>query len=164
MSGFRYKPRGDWFSFAKVRKLCFLCSCKQTRETSISHRRVCDVYVLLHPPERLPRMTVAEVRESVYNILNMYIFLTKTYRFTTGGLYSHPAAVWGTFYYGWMCFIWLLLDCWKKHPSTPILNAWKSKDNFNITLIGFVWNKKVIYTQDALRVSKKLTNFHFGVN
>uniref|UniRef100_A0A672N3G6 DUF5577 domain-containing protein n=1 Tax=Sinocyclocheilus grahami TaxID=75366 RepID=A0A672N3G6_SINGR len=28
--GFRYKPRGDWFSFAKVRKLCFLCSCKQT--------------------------------------------------------------------------------------------------------------------------------------
>ncbi len=28
--GFRYKPRGDWFSFGKVRKLCFLCSCKQT--------------------------------------------------------------------------------------------------------------------------------------
>ncbi len=32
--GFWYKPRGDWFSFAKVRKLCFLCSCKQTRETT----------------------------------------------------------------------------------------------------------------------------------
>ncbi len=27
---FRYKPGGDWFSFAKVRKLCFLCSCKQS--------------------------------------------------------------------------------------------------------------------------------------
>ncbi len=27
--GFRYKPRGDWFSFGKVRKLCFLCSYKQ---------------------------------------------------------------------------------------------------------------------------------------
>ncbi len=30
VGGCRYKPRGDWFSFAKVRKLCFLCSCKQT--------------------------------------------------------------------------------------------------------------------------------------
>ncbi len=39
VGGFRYKPRGDWFSFAKVRKLCFLCSCKQTCETSISQRR-----------------------------------------------------------------------------------------------------------------------------
>uniref|UniRef100_A0A672LEP3 Arachidonate 5-lipoxygenase n=1 Tax=Sinocyclocheilus grahami TaxID=75366 RepID=A0A672LEP3_SINGR len=27
VGGFQYKPRGDWFSFAKVRVLCFLCSC-----------------------------------------------------------------------------------------------------------------------------------------
>ncbi len=26
--GLRYKPRGDWFSFGKVRKRCFLCSYK----------------------------------------------------------------------------------------------------------------------------------------
>ncbi len=38
IGGFRYKPRGDWFSFVKVRKLCFLCSCIQTLETSISQR------------------------------------------------------------------------------------------------------------------------------
>ncbi len=37
--GFRYKPSENWFSFAKVRKLCFLCSCKQTCGTSISQRR-----------------------------------------------------------------------------------------------------------------------------
>ncbi len=39
VGGFWYEPRGDWFSFGKVRKLCFLCSCKQTRETSISQMR-----------------------------------------------------------------------------------------------------------------------------
>ncbi len=44
VGGVQYKPRGDWFSFATVRKLYFLCSCKQTRETSISHRRM--LYVL----------------------------------------------------------------------------------------------------------------------
>ncbi len=38
VGGFRYKPRGDWFSFAKVRKLCFICSCIQTLKTSISQR------------------------------------------------------------------------------------------------------------------------------
>ncbi len=32
----------------------------------------------------------------------------------TGGLYSPPGAVWGMFYYGWMHFIWLLLDCRKR--------------------------------------------------
>ncbi len=32
---------------------------------------------------------------------------------------------------------------------------------FNITPIGFVWKKKVIYTKDALRVSKTWANF-FG--
>ncbi len=35
----------------------------------------------------------------------------KTHGFVTGGLYSPPEAVWGTFYYGCACFIWLLLDC-----------------------------------------------------
>ncbi len=57
---FRYKPRGDWFSFAKVRKLCFL---KQTRETSISQRHTRDAYVLRHPPERFCIRQSAEVIE-----------------------------------------------------------------------------------------------------
>ncbi len=38
----------------------------------------------------------------------------------------------------------------QKHPSTAM-----------ITLIGFVWKKKVIYTSDASRVSKSQANFHF---
>ncbi len=42
-----------------VRKLCFLCSCKQTRENSISQRRASDTYVLHHPPEQLLCMTVS---------------------------------------------------------------------------------------------------------
>ncbi len=85
--------------------------------------------------------------KSVYKVLNMDIFLTKMHRFPTGDLYSPPGAVWGLFYYGWMCFLWLLLDCKKNTRLVPFYKAWKNKDNFFlITPIGFVWKKKVICT------------------
>ncbi len=95
-----------------------------------------DAYVLRHPPERLARKTVSRSeKKSVYNVLNMDIFLTKTHRFATGGLYSPPGAMWGTFYYVCACFIWLLLDCWTKTPPTPILTLGRARIIFYITPI-----------------------------
>ncbi len=45
LEDFDISQEGDWFSFAKV-TLCFLCSCKQTLETSISQRggRACVMH------------------------------------------------------------------------------------------------------------------------
>ncbi len=68
--------------------------------------------------------------KSIYNVSNMDIFLTKMHGFATGGLYSSPGAVWGTFYYRCACFIWRLLDCWTKTPTYSHSNACKSKENF----------------------------------
>ncbi len=61
--------------------------------------------VLGHLPERQS----AEVREkSLLCLKYRSIYLTKMHGFTTGGLYSPPGAVWGTFYYGcaalYLCF------------------------------------------------------------
>ncbi len=60
VGGFRYKPRRDCCCFGKLRKLCFLCSCKQTRENSIYQRRVRDAYIWIHIDEALihPRFTM----------------------------------------------------------------------------------------------------------
>ncbi len=44
-----------------------------------------------------------------------------------------------------------------KSGSSP--DGWR-----NITLIGFVWKKKVTYTYDASKAKKTKTNFHFWVN
>ncbi len=130
VGGFRYKPRGDWFSFAKVRKLCFLCLWKQTRETSISHR--CTLRI--HPTSSAgTACTYDSQRKWEKSILNMDIFLTKMHQFATGGLYLPPGAVWRTFYYGWAHFIWLLLDCWTKTPAYSHSNTWKSKKKCIIT-------------------------------
>ncbi len=52
----------------------------------------------------------------------------------------------------------------KKHPINPIVRLGGARTIFNITPIGFVWKKKVIYTEDALRVSKTQDNNHFWVN
>ncbi len=89
VEGFRYKPRGDWFSFAKVRKVCFLCSSKQTRETSISQRRAMPTSYVICRNGLLVWQSV-EVRKNVYYIWNMDIFVTKTHGFATGGLYPPP--------------------------------------------------------------------------
>ncbi len=62
VDGFRYEPRRDWFSFAKVRKRSF----------SEAHARR-----LRHPPERFPSTTVSG-SENLFNyIWNMDIYLTK---------------------------------------------------------------------------------------
>ncbi len=52
----------------------------------------------------------------------------------------------------------------KKHPLTPIQTLGRARIIFNITPIGFIWKKKVIYTEDALRASKTQANFHFWVD
>ncbi len=49
-------------------------------------------------------------------------------------------------------------------PAYTIVRLGGARTIFNITPIGFVWKKKVIYTYDALRVSKTQANFHFWVN
>ncbi len=72
--------------------------------------------------------------------------------------------MWSAFYDGWMHFIWLLLDYWISTTMHCNYKAWKSQDILNITLIVFVWKKKVIYTLDGLRVSKLWGYFHFWVN
>ncbi len=101
VGGFWYEPRGDWFSFGKVRKLCFLCSCKQTRETSISQMRARHI----RPPSSAGTACMYQDSQQkwekrVYYVWNMDILLTKAHGFATGGLYSPPGAVWGMFYYG----------------------------------------------------------------
>ncbi len=60
-------------------------------------------------------------KKSVYYVWNMDIFLTKMHGFATGGLYSPPGAVWGTFYYGCVRFTSRLLNCWQKAPAYPPL-------------------------------------------
>ncbi len=95
---FRYKPRGDWFTFAKVRKLCLL---KQMRETSISQRHAQRIRptssagTLLHT-------TVSRSDRKVFISFEICIFfLQKLIDFWPArGLYSPPGAVCGTFYYG----------------------------------------------------------------
>ncbi len=56
----------------------------------------------------------------VYNILNMDNFLTQTHGFATGGLHS-PAHFWTA----------------EKTPAYSHSKAWRSKDHFYITPIGF---------------------------
>ncbi len=60
----------------------------------------------------------------------MDIFLTKTHWFATGGLYSPPGAMWGSFYLWWECFIWHLVDCSTETPADYNDNAWNNQDNF----------------------------------
>ncbi len=124
--GFRYKPRGDWFSFAKVKKLCFLWSCNQTCDTSISQKW--RIRPTSSAGNGLHVWQIPEVR--VYYVWNMDIFLTKTHGFATGGLYSSPGAVWGMFYHGCARFVLRLLDCWTETPADCNDNAWNSQDIF----------------------------------
>ncbi len=84
---------------------------------------------------------LAQARETIYNVLNMDNFLTKTHWFTTGGLYSPHGAVWGTFYHGSNRFIRLL-----KNTPTYIIKHGRAKTLLNINPIVLVWKKKVIFT------------------
>ncbi len=145
--GFRYKPRGDWFSFGKVRKLCFLCSCIQTHKTSISQRRAWRIRPTSSARNGLLVWQSAEVRKSIYKILNMDIGLTRTHRFATGGgLYSPPEPCETRFIMDACTLFDYFWTVEQKHPPTPILALGRARKFFKITLIGFVWKKKVIYT------------------
>ncbi len=85
--GFQYKTRGDWFSFAKVRKLC---SCKQTCETSISQRCACDAYVLHHLLEGLARMTVSGSERKVFITFEIWIFFLQKRMDSLQEAFIHP--------------------------------------------------------------------------
>ncbi len=63
------------------------------------------------------RLWVKWSERSVYYIKNMDFYKNmKSMDALTGGLYSPPRAVLGTFYYGRVRFIWLLVDCWTETP------------------------------------------------
>ncbi len=84
--------------------------------------------------------------KSVYCILNIDISLTKTHCFATGGLSSRL----GDMSRRTLFHIFWTVD--KKHPLTPIVTL-GARAIFNITLIGFVWKKKVIYSSSVFAAS-----------
>ncbi len=79
--------------------------------------------------------------KSVYYVWNMDIFLTKLHWFATGGLYSPPGAVWGMFYYE--CVLYLTCFGLLNRNTSAMITL---RTIFNITPIGFIWKKKVLYT------------------
>ncbi len=110
VGGFRYKPRGDWSSFAKVRKLCFLCSCKQTWERLAYLTGVCGTHT-------------------------SYVICRNA-----DWLYSPPGAMWGTFYCGWMHFIYF----WTVEKNTCLLQfltLGRARIIFNIHCPPKVWKR-----------------------
>ncbi len=68
--------------FAKVRKLCFLCSCKQTRETSTSQRRDTSRVIRLRQ--------LAEVRKKCLLCLKYGYFSNKKCMDLLQEAFSHP--------------------------------------------------------------------------
>ncbi len=111
---------------------------KRENSNELPHR-----HNLEYRPERL------KWEKSIYNLWNMDIFLTKTHRFATRGLYSPPRSH-VRHVLLWMRVLYLtnfgLLKEKKKHPPTTILTLGRARKMFYITQIGFVWKKKVIYT------------------
>ncbi len=77
------EPKGDWFSIAKVRKLCFLCSCKQML---VFARLTCACTICIHTVSSAGKAVSCEraydsqrkSHKTVYIILHMdFIFLQK---------------------------------------------------------------------------------------
>ncbi len=138
------------FRFAKVRKLCFLCSCKKL--TRLAYLR--GAYVLHHPPARLARKTVSWSEKKVITF-EIWIFLLRKRMDSLQEAFIHPPEP---------CEARFIMDArtlfhvfWtveNKHSLTPIERLGGARTIFYITPTGFVWKKKVIYTYDALRVSK----------
>ncbi len=81
--------------------------------------------------------------KSVYNVLNMDIFLTKN---TTGGVYSPPEPCEACFIMDGCTLFDFFWTVEQKHPFTAIIKLGRARIIFNIALIGFVWKEKVIYT------------------
>ncbi len=145
--GFWYKPRGDWFSFAKLRKLCFPCSCKQTHETSISQRHARCAYVLRHPPERLPRTTATGSERKVFITFEIWIFFLQKLMDLLQEAFIHvPEPCEACFILDACALFDILWTVEKKHPPTAMITLGRNGTIFNITPIGFVWKKKVLYT------------------
>ncbi len=127
--GFRYKPRGDWFFFAKVRKLCFLCSCKQTRETSISQRRC--AYVLRHPPERLQCTTDSGSERKVFITFEIWIFFLQKHMDLLQEAFIHtPELCEARFIMDARTLFHVFWTVDNKAPASPHCNAWRGQDNF----------------------------------
>ncbi len=86
VGGFRYKPRGDRFSFGKVRKLCFLCSWKQTLFFARFTRScAAPASYVIHRKGSLSWMCIRQIAEVTQNCLYRF-----KYRFATRGMYSPP--------------------------------------------------------------------------
>ncbi len=114
----QYKPRGGWFSFAKERKLCFLCSCKQY-ETSISRRCILYAYFLHHPPGTASTYDSQRDYSEINFFIMFYIwifFLQKCIDLPQDAC-IHPlepcfimdGCTFGLLFL--LLFIWLLLNC-----------------------------------------------------
>ncbi len=81
---FWYKPRGDWFSFAKVRKLCF---CKQTylRDAHATHTSY-----IIRRNVRLPRTTVSRTERKVFITFEIWIFFLQKCMDSLQEAFIHP--------------------------------------------------------------------------
>ncbi len=101
--------------FTRPRSILGVCDFLLSDESNRSYIKNCP-----GPSMGVSRCLLSAVEQwekSVYYILNMEMYLTKTHGFATGCLDSPPGAVWGTFYYGCTYFISRLLNCWQKAPA-----------------------------------------------
>ncbi len=124
--GFWYKPRGDWFSFAKVRNVGFLCSCKQPRETSISQRRTSFIIY----SNGLNVWQSAEVRKKcLLDLKHGYVCYKNAwirYRRPLFTLRSHVRHV-----LLWIRALFFMYSgLLTKSTPLPHCNAWRGQDNF----------------------------------
>ncbi len=126
VGGFRYKPRGDWFCFAKVRKLCFLCSCKQTLVFARLTR-------MRYAYESLSWMRVwqlVEVQEScLYRFKYWFFFYQNTLIRYRRHLFTPLSCV--RYVLIWMDALYsTTFGLLNKNTHPCHYKAWKSMDNF----------------------------------
>ncbi len=136
--GFRYKPKGDWFSFPKIRKHCFLCSCVSQRRA----RAMPTSYVIRLDGFRVPQS--AEVRKKLFITFEIWIFILPKRMDSLQETSIHALEP----HYGCSHFISCLLDCWQKAPSYPHCKAWRGQDHF-------------LYYSDWIRL-KEECHIHLG--
>ncbi len=132
--GFRYKPRGDWFSFAKVRKLCFRCSYKQTLFFArLTHACAAPASYGIHRKGSLSWTRVRQIAEVTQNCLYRFKFVFVFYKnasiryrrplFTPRSLVMHVLIR--------MCALYLTTFALLNTTTRPChYRAWKSQDIF----------------------------------